>query len=232
MSNEQYILPTKKKSSPLKTIAIVVIVGVFLLFLYKQFRHYQRTAHLTDVLILSNDSVDYNYHDKELLHTYIAEAAQYNKIAQKLWMERGINPKKKEGVKVSADLLQATSLLKSIQLKETKLKESTLLKSIGLGDDDIHIIQEKDITPGVLIEAKEKEKFSALLKGKNVGVGSRPEDIWIAQKLINYHEYNIPVDGIYNYITDSAVSDFQVRNGLFKSHKVDDFTLEKLSEDE
>lgn len=231
MSKEQYILPTKKKSSPLKTFAIVVILGILLFFLYKQIRHYQRTAHLMDVLVLNNDSIDYNYHDKELLHTYISEAAQYNKIAQHLWMEKGINPKKIEGDKVSAAQLQATSLLKSIQLKEIKLKESTLLKSIGLGDDDIHIIQEKDITPGVLIEAKEKEKFSALLKGKNVGVGSRPEDIWIAQKLINYHEYNIPVDGIYNYITDSAVSDFQVRNGLFKSHKVDDFTLEKLSED-
>jgi len=232
MSKEQDILPTKKKSSPLKTIAIVVLVGLLLLFLYKRFQHYQRTSHLAVVLVLTNDSIDYNYHDKELLHNYITEAAQYNTIAQHLWMDRGINPKKLEGTNVSADVLQATSLLKSIQLKETKLKESTLLKSIGLGDDDIHIIQEKDITPGVLIEAKEKEKFSALLKGKNVSVGSRPEDIWIAQKLINYHEYNIPVDGIYNSITDSAVSDFQVRNGLFKSHKVDDFTLEKLSEDE
>lgn len=97
---------------------------------------------------------------------------------------------------INADYLQAVSLLKSIQLKERKLKKSTLLKSIGLNDDDIHIIQDKDITPGVLIEAKEKEKFCALLKGKNVGAGSRAEDIWIVQKLINYHEYNIPIDGI------------------------------------
>ena len=122
MSKEQDILPTKKKSSPLKTIAIVVLVGLLLLFLYKRYQHYQRTSHLADVLVLTNDSIDYNYHDKELLHNYITEAAQYNKIAQHLWMEKGINPKKIEGDKVSAAQLQATSLLKSIQLKEIKLK--------------------------------------------------------------------------------------------------------------
>lgn len=84
MSKEQDILPTKKKSSPLKTIAIVVLVGLLLLFLYKRYQHYQRTSHLADVLVLTNDSIDYNYHDKELLHNYITEAAQYNKIAQHL----------------------------------------------------------------------------------------------------------------------------------------------------
>jgi peptidoglycan hydrolase-like protein with peptidoglycan-binding domain len=70
-----------------------------------------------------------------------------------------------------------------------------------------------------------------ILKDKNVGVGSRPEDIWVVQRLLNYNEYKIPIDGIYNKITDSAVSHFQRNSNLYESHRVDNFTLEKLTEE-
>ena len=69
MSKEQEILPIKKKSSPLKTIFVLAIVALLLFFGFKKFQHYQRQNHLGDVLVITNDSIDFNYHDKTLLTT-------------------------------------------------------------------------------------------------------------------------------------------------------------------
>jgi len=223
------IKPTKKSSTIKKVVALLVLV-LLAWWIYALIRGYNREQKLAEVLYLQSDSIDMAYHDSGLLYQYFAEVKEYNKLAELLWLKEGINVRTTKEIN-SAKAANAKMLLDFILNAEIKLKESVLLKGLGFKNEDIHIMQDQNITAGVLIEAKELKNYAVILKDKNVGVGSRPEDIWVVQRLLNYNEYKIPIDGIYNKITDSAVSHFQRNSNLYESHRVDNFTLEKLTEE-
>ncbi len=223
------IKPTKKNS----TIGKLLLLLLFVLigwWIYTLIRDYNRIQKVSDVLHIQSDSIDMAYHDPELLYQYLHVVKEYNLLSERIWLDEGVNVKVTTKI-ASAKEANAKMLLDFISKTESKLKESMLLKGLGFKNEDIHIMQDQDITAGVLLETKELDNYAMILKDKNVSVGSRPEDIWAVQRLLNYNEYQIPIDGIYNRITDSVVSHFQKKSNLYVSHRVDNFTLEKLTEE-
>lgn len=223
------IKPSKKSSTTGKIVMLLILVLVGW-WIYTLIRDYNRVQKLSEVLYFQSDSIDMAYHDPELLYQYLHEVKQYNLLSEEIWLKDGVNIKASNDI-LSAKEANAKILLDFISKAESKLKESKLLKGLGFKNEDIHIMQDQDITAGVLLEAKELKNYATILKDKNVSVGSRPEDIWAVQRLLNYNEYQIPIDGIYSVITDSAVSHFQKKSNLYVSHRVDNFTLEKLTEE-
>jgi hypothetical protein len=219
-----------KKSSTVGRVLMLLFIVLLGWWAFSLIRDYTRKQKLSQVLYFQSDSIDMAYHDPDLLYQYFHEVKQYNVLAEGLWLNEGINVRTIQKVS-SAKEANAKMLLDFVLKSELKLKESALLKELGFTNEDIHIIQDQNITGGVLLEAKELKSYAENLKDKNVSIGSRPEDIWIVQRLLNYHEYQIPIDGIYNVITDSAVSDFQKKANLYVSHRVDNFTLLKLTEE-
>lgn len=223
------IKPTKK-SSAIKNVVLLLVLVLVVWWIYTLIRDYNRVQKLAEVLFIQSDSMDMAYHDPDLLYQYLREVKEYNLLAEMFWLKEGINVKATKDI-TSARVANAKMQLDFILNTEIKLKESVLLKGLGFKNEDIHIMQDQNITAGVLLEAKELKNYTSILKDKNVSVGSRPEDIWIVQRLLNYNGYQVPIDGIYSVITDSVVSHFQKKSNLFISHRVDNFTLEKLTEE-
>jgi len=223
------IKPTKK-SSAIKNVVLLLVLVLVVWWIYTLIRDYNRVQKLAEVLFIQSDSIDMAYHDPDLLYQYLREVKEYNLLAEMFWLKEGINVKATKDI-TSARVANAKMQLDFILNTEIKLKESVLLKGLGFKNEDIHIMQDQNITAGVLLEAKELKNYTSILKDKNVSVGSRPEDIWIVQRLLNYNGYQVPIDGIYSVITDSVVSHFQKKSNLFISHRVDNFTLEKLTEE-
>lgn len=223
------IKPTKK-SSAIKNVVLLLVLVLVVWWIYTLIRDYNRVQKLAEVLFIQSDSIDMAYHNPDLLYQYLREVKEYNLLAEMFWLKEGINVKATKDI-TSARVANAKMQLDFILNTEIKLKESVLLKGLGFKNEDIHIMQDQNITAGVLLEAKELKNYTSILKDKNVSVGSRPEDIWIVQRLLNYNGYQVPIDGIYSVITDSVVSHFQKKSNLFISHRVDNFTLEKLTEE-
>lgn len=222
------IKPKKKRSVVLTVFVIFVLIllgWIGFNFLAKQYRKLQSK----DVVYVISDSIDYQYHDHVFLSTFFQDVDQYNKEAMQLWVKKGIHPRnEKEKDNPWFKLLQAKE--HKIRNAEIILKESRVLKAEGVSVADIRAMQEMGLNKEQYIEQKSLRQAYESLKDKNVGFGSRPEDIWLSQQLINRKGFNIPVDGIFNYITDSALSSFQKSKALYESHKVDNITLKKLIE--
>lgn len=222
------IKPKKQKSIVLSIFLLLVLVvlgWLFFSFLAKQYRK----LNSKEIVYVISDSIDYQYHNHLFLNTYFQDVEQYNKDAMKLWVKKGIHPRKaKDTLNPWFRLLQAKE--HKIRNAEILLKESKTLKSEGFSEADIRAMHEMGFQKEQYLAHKSLALVYETLKDKNVGYSSRPEDIWLSQQLINRKGFNIPVDGIFNYITDSALSSFQKSKALYESHKVDNITLKKLIE--
>jgi hypothetical protein len=167
-----------------------------------------------------------------VLQTYLNNCNRLTDLAKTLWLKDGVDVlTAKEGYgEIQSKINQYNSILNYTKIIETKLTESKDLKDQGLTNDVIEIILDKGITVGAVENEKDKMAAYEFLKGKNVNVGSRANEVWEMQKLLNSNDYKIPIDGIFNKITDSALVSFQKSNNLYPSHVCDDVTLKKLAE--
>jgi Putative peptidoglycan binding domain len=217
--------------------AITWIIGLILIIAlmsygYSRYTRHQRYSQLAQYDYVPSALIDYSYYDKQVLQTYYTNCDRLTEIAHEVWMKHGIDVRKerKETDGIQSSIHRYQSMLVYTKQIEARLVESQDLKTQGLSNEVIELVLDKGITIGA-VEA-EKDKMAALqyLKGKNVGLSSKPAEIWELQKLLNANEYNIAINGIYNPATDSALSDFQLTHGLYVSHSCDDITLMKLAE--
>jgi hypothetical protein len=222
----------KKKSNPTRNIlfaAIIIIVGVVI---YSRYAGHKRYDHISRLDYVANDSIDYNYYNQQVLSQYLVQCQRLTSIAKSLWLRNGIDihlDTAAYGEAQSQIYLYRSTLRYTLSL-ENRLKESTDLKQQGMSNEQIEKIQANGYTIGALQADNDKHAAFELLKGKNIGAGAKPNEIWELQKLLNQNDYKIIIDGIYSLSTDSALSDFQRTYNIYPSHTCDDLTLSKLVE--
>ena len=209
--------------------ALILISGIFI---YHKYNQHERYDNISRFDYLPNDSIDYNYYDQTILQSYLNNCSQLTHMSKKLWLTDGVdvhNTKKAFG-EIQSQINKYNWMLKYTRALESRLKESKDMKEGGLTNDVIKMVFEEGITVGALENEKDKQAAYEYLRGKNISAGSKPNEIWELQKLLNANDYNISINGIFDTSTDSAIIDFQKVNNLYPSHVCDDITLKKLSE--
>ena len=228
-------LPQKKKDNgSLKKVMLFLFLVLLGFGIYKIYYSYTNYSHVERLDYKIAPTIDENYFDKIELATYKNNAIALSKMARELWIEHRIDVSEKnpdvckKGSLAYQEYLLLFNQTKTIEQKLTSSKE--LKNNESLNNSAIKEILENDYTIGVYYTQNEARQSYNFLKGKNTRKGSAPAEIWELQKLLNYKEFDITVDGIFNIQTDSALVSFQKSNNLYPSHICDDITLEKLAE--
>lgn len=226
-------LPQKKSDNKsLKRLLLVIFLGILFFIGYKIYYRYSSYHAIERFDYPIAKQIDENYYDQAALYQYKNDAVTLSKMARELWIGHRIDVLKPDAnmcKKAYPDYLSYKILLEKVKATENNLISSKELKDTeGLNNASIEAILKNDFTIGAYYTSLDARHAYDFLKGKNVNKNSAPAEVWELQKLLNYNDYTILIDGKYNTETDSALTDFQQNNNLFPSHSCNDITLDKM----
>ena len=203
--------------SPVKIILVLLLITLAGLCIWHRYQVHKRYENISRFDYMSKDSIDYNYYDQAVLHTYLDNCAKLTDIAKALWLKDGIeiSTTQKGYGEIQSRINHYNDLLRYTKSLEDKLTQSQDMKDQGLTNDDIALILEKDITIGAVENEKDKMAAYEFLKGKNVSASSKKNEIWELQKLLNANDYNLSINGVFDASTDSALFEFQKENNIY-----------------
>ena len=98
---------------------------------------------------------------------------------------------------------------------EEKLQKSSDLKSRGLSNDQVKLV-ESGISENALKFVGNKEAILAL------ELGDRGRLVWELQKRLSLHGYEHQIDGVFGIATQNSVITFQNDNQLYPSGSIDE----------
>lgn len=219
----------------MKKINIAVIVLVVLALAYNQYANYKRFHPPANYLIKANENIDPNYFDQSTVKNYYGAVEKANAYAIEKWSEGRINVQhpSRNNEKTQAAVSQYRQLIADANYYEAKLLQSAEWKKQGLSNEQIKSavnkgVDGKDIGD-VLDEYEYKKTVSDFLNHQNLQRGMENQSVMICQKMLVAQGFEIPIDGIFNSITEDAVKQFQDKNALMKNGIIDPITFSKLS---
>lgn len=217
----------KKKSNNIRNVLFLILSIVVVWYVANKYLQHKKYENIARFDKLPSEAIDASFYDQNQVKLYMQNCKQLTDLAKILWLKNGIDVLKDEEAfgEAESKLNAYHALAKLNETLEIHLKESKELKAQGLSNDDIAEILNKGLTIGAYQIEKDKQAAYEFLKGKNVNRTSPADQVWEMQKLLNANEYIIPIDGIFNSITDSALVDYQSKNNLYPSHSCNDVTL-------
>ena len=190
---------------------------------YFQYQKYTRFRPPSAYDYQVSDSIDINYHDPVVLQQYYQNAYDIGNFARTLWHDRKIDVRftTPEDLEVKKAVQYYGQLVSTTHYLEDMLVNSKKLKDQGFSNQDILLMEQEGISPVGFLILKNKQ-----LEGLKRGDSGR--SVWELQKLLVQKGYSIPVDGIFNVVTEDALKDFQQEIADYPSGIVDDTTLRAL----
>lgn len=218
----------------MKQLAILFAIIILSIIGYNQFVNYKRFNPPANYQLKANSSIDVNYYDRPFLNEYYRKIAEVNTFVLKEWTDKHIDvrsPKKSNNAS-NAAVAQYQQMLADVQFYEAILLQSATLKTKGYSNADIQEWQQSGVDPSKLKEFKKnnevRETIMNTLKSKTWTVGDKGAGVWELQKLLIAKGYEMPKDGIFSTITQSAIMDFEEKNDLFPDGVVDEYSLNLL----
>lgn len=215
----------------MKQIIIILLVVIAGILGYGQYKQYERFT-FAEYEYKTNDNIDLNYHNKTLLYNYYEAVEGLNNYIIMQWRSNDIDVRSPENEDLTT--IEATntyvSKLAKVKFYEDQLVKSATLKSKGLSNLEIKLLEES----GISLEAQQKEKSNAKLiamfhnNSSKLRIGAKSAFVFELQKLLVKNGYDIPVDGLYKSATTNALKDFETKNNLFVDGQLDMITLETL----
>jgi len=209
----------------MKRLALLVIIITLPLIAYYQYQKFRRFNPPSTYDYVANDSIDVYYHSPETLQHYYENVFEIGAFARRVWHNQGIDVRYPDQDNLEA--MQASQyyqqLLKTTTYLEDRLIRSQQLKQVGFDNSEIKTMEDNAWSP----EQFRLMRQQLLLDLKR---GDEGAAVWKLQSLLRNHGHDIPVDGIFNNITEQALKDFQQDGGLYPSGQVDENSLRKLLE--
>lgn len=220
----------------MKSVIIVLILIILLIFGYNKYADYQRFQ-TVEARHQPSENIDVDFYDQEVVYNYYEAIEGYNSHIQTQWSANGIDVRNPE--QDDEQTLQAVARLSSLKAKityyQSKLEKSKLAKENGMANKDIQWMMEK----GLSIEQHKKEQ--ALTENKrqilslysstannNLTVGSRGPLVQEVQKLLTAKGYETRIDGNFKQETFEALRAFEEKEGFYADGKLDALTLDHL----
>jgi Putative peptidoglycan binding domain len=207
----------------MKRIIILVVVVSLVALAITQYLRYKKFNVPNNYDYTVAENIDVNYHNASMLADYYTTAYQIGSLAREMWFNHSIDVKltdKGDTQSINASLAYNQLWAKAKQI-EGKLKEAKRLKDVGLSNEEIKYIEENGIS--------EKNYYvHKLLSGKVLKDGDVSEGVWELQKLLNKAGFEIPIDGKFSKITETAIMDFQKSQNEYPSGIADTKTVRLL----
>lgn len=207
----------------MKRLALLVIIITLPIIAYYQYRKFRRFHPPSAYDYVIQDSIDIYYHNPEMLQHYYKNVYEIGAFARQAWHNQEIDVRypdqgDPEAVRASTyyqQLWQTTAYL------EDRLVRSRELKEAGYANGDIKIMETEGLSPGMFQMLRQKQIVGLSRNDKGAGV-------WELQNLLRQQGHDIPLDGIFNKITENALQEFQKAEGLYPSGQVDESSLRSL----
>lgn len=193
----------------------IIIIGLPLIVFF-QYKNYTRFNPPVDYEYTISTDIDANYHNQDLVSEYFSKAVEIGSFARLRWRNEAIDvrfPDQNSEVELNASKYY-NRLVSRVQQIEQKLIQSANLKSKGLSNTDVLVVES-----GVPVaEVKFVNDRQAIL---NLKVGDRGRLVWELQKRLNSHGYEHEIDGVFGVATQNALVTFQNHNTLYPSGTMD-----------
>lgn len=207
----------------MKRIVVLFFIVSIAFLLYFQYVKYRKFSSPNDYdYKINTKDIDINYYDQTLLNEYFEKATSLGNFARQQWTNYEIDvlhPDNTTQAQNAALFYQQT--LARVRFIEAKLIASQKLKSQGFDNNDIALIEQKNISPSNL-------KIYRLLGDKTYKKGDENKVIWEVQKLINQKGLNIKVDGGFSNETEQAIKTIQEKHQSYPSGIIDEEFLRLL----
>ncbi len=207
----------------MKRLALLILSITLPILTYFQYQKYRRFNPPVNYEYPLSDSIDTNYHDPVTLQQYYQNVYEIGSFARSQWHHQGTDvrfpedddPEAKQASQYYQQLLSTTAQL------EDQLIASQRLKDAGFDNQAIARIEQEGWSP---------QNYRLAQQQSLIGLkkGSKGSDVWNLQKLLVNKGYDIPVDGIFNEVTENAVKDLQQQNGNYPSGIVDEGLLRAM----
>lgn len=207
----------------MKRLALLIVIVTLPIIAYYQYQKYRRFNPPTEYSYVANDSIDVHYHNPVVLQNYYKNIYEIGAFARRMWHNEHIdvrfpnqnNTEAESAAHYYQQLLQTTAYL------EDQLIHSQRLKDEGFTNQDIKIMEAEGLSP---------LSFYILKHQSLIGLERGEENalVWQLQQLLRKRGHDIPLDGIFNKITEQALKDFQQSQNLYPSGQVDEYSLRKL----
>lgn len=209
----------------MKRLFALLVSVALILILWMEYLEYRRHRADGAYAFPVDTTIDWSYHNPELVTRYLLTAEEVGHYGRYCWAELGIDvetdspldPDKKTHIRTYQQLRASAKQL------EMTLKASARLKSQGLSEAEVQQQLEPEPSP--------RDRVTNLLDNP---VLARPGDkgalVYEIQRRLIERQFNIPLDGIYRVETQRSIQTFQEQHQLYPSGEVDRRTLEKLFE--
>lgn len=206
----------------MKKLAIIIITFSLVVIAYFQYKSYQRFNPPSPYHYEASDSIDLNYFDPSVQSQYYDQIYALGSFARMQWSAHGVDvlypEDDPESQKAASHFARKLSIVKKL---EDKLIYSRQLKEQGFDNLAIKYITEQGIAP---------KNYYYLSNEQFIGLemGDVSQEVWDIQKILINNGYDIPQDGTFGIETETALKDFQKKQGLFPSGATDKQTIKTL----
>ncbi len=206
----------------MKRLALLILVITLPILTYFQYQKYRRfhPPHQYDYPV--SDSVDGHYHNPLVLQQYYQNAYEIGRFARQQWRQQGVDVRyPDDDPEAEAASQYYTQLVSTTHRLEKQLIASRKLKQRGFDNAAVAQMEAQGWSP-LAYRWQQQKPLVGLKKGDE---GSR---VWTLQQLLVKHGHNIPVDGIFNQVTEQAVKELQQKAQQYPSGVVDQDLLRTL----
>jgi hypothetical protein len=193
----------------------IIIIGLPLIVFF-QYKNYKRFSPPVNYEYSINTAVDINYHNSDLVSEYYSTAIEIGSYARLKWRNENIDvrfPDQDSESDLNASKYY-NQLLARVQQLEQKLITSANLKSQGLNNADVLLV-ESGVSIAEVRFVNDKQSILSLK------AGDRGRLVWELQRRLNAHGYQHQPDGVFGAATQNALIAFQNDNELYPSGAMD-----------
>ena len=178
-----------------------MLLVIFLIFAYGEYKDYKR-FHPENANIKIDNSIDLNYHNVETVYNYHDALEAANSYMQMQWSANRIDVRspKNDDEETLYAITEYGKKVGKLNYYKSILKQSKTLKSQGLQNEDIKLLETKgyDVATYKKAEAALKLKQSMLniMPQKALYSGEKSVFVYELQKLLVKKGHDIEVDGV------------------------------------
>ena len=207
----------------MKKVAVASIILLLIVIAWFEFTRFKKYNPPAQYEYIFDQGVDVHYHDQELVKLYFQQARTASTLGNEMWNTYGIDvkaPDAENSIAMNA-AYEYTSLLGSVDYMGQKLLQSAKWKEQGFSNEEIKQMENEGISPAGL-------KFRKFSGGGTLKFGDSNSSVWELQVLLNKKGFTIPMDGVFQIETETALKEYQTKNNLFPSGMAGLPTIEML----
>lgn len=214
----------------MKQIIIFLLLIIAILIGYGKYSQYKR-YNSPEIDYKTTKKIDFQYHDQAFLMSYYEAVESLNSYTKLQWTANSIDVRapKDDDLETQNAVKEYAKKLANVRYCEAILENSAKLKSQGMSNQDIKILENSGMS---LEDLTQKNTFESIKKlfTPNIQLynGEKNALIFEVQKRLVAFGDKIQIDGVYRIETLNAIKKFEEKNGLMPDGYLDSLTLELL----